>query len=318
MRLQGEGLNRVKLMTQNDLDGVGMAILAKAYFKRRTDIEFIEKSMAVKYLANWLYDSSELSAYRSLLITDLPMTKILSDRVEEVCNSKNLSYRLFNSNKSDVLVTKSWCECSDELKVSGTRLFWKYFQKFNKLNNYGNFVEVVNELDINPNTTDEKAKKLSVLLRVLGKERFIDRFAEDEKIEFSKDEESMIILDEERALNSATKVVNNSFPIELTIPTVGNVKTIVGYANDYVNESLVELLSNYPDFDMAVVIGYPFGMIYKIREDKIGQYDLNSIAKFFKGTSNDNFAVCQFSSGIGKKMANMLFQFYGAKMKLVK
>lgn len=318
MKIQGEGINRVALITDNTLSGIANAILAKRIFKKRSEVNLIPKNEADQVLSKLLYNSSERLPYKTILISGLKIHKILSDRIDVFEKEKNPSFRLFNNIKPLESEMKSWF-IINEKENNSAKVFLNYFKNDYKLKYLSEYDDIINLLT-SADDNKQESKDLYLLLRALGKFRFIERFSNDSKIEFSTDEKALITLEKEKAERFAYGIVESSgYIAEMNITNIGTVKVGIAYANNYINEVADAILNKYQNINLAIVINLPFGVTYKVRQD-IQDTRLTNAIKQFRGTANKDTGniMSKLNPLFNKQVASMLFKSYGAEMKLIK
>ena len=318
MKIRGEGINRVALIADNTLSGIANAILAKKIFKERSEVNLIARNETNQFLSKLIYDSSERLPYKTVLISGLQIHKILSDRIDNFEKEKNPSFRLFSNIKPMNSEMKSWFIINDK-EENSAKVFLNYFKNNHKLKYLSEYENVINLLT-SADKENQSSKDLYLLLRALGKQRFIERFSNDSNIEFSVDEKALITLEKEKAERMAYAIVDSSsYLAEMNVTNIGTIKVGIAYANNYIDEVSDAIFSKYPNVNLAVVINLPFGVTYKIRKD-IQDVNLTNMIKQFKGIKNKDTGhiTSNLNPMFNKQVASMLFKSYGADMKLIK
>lgn len=320
MRIKGSGLNRIKLFTHSDLDGIGSAILAKATFGESVDINIEMTSTIDKAIKSFLSDIYDLSNYSKLYITDLSISEELADLIESVCIENGLIFRLFDHHYTSInLNERQWCTIKEDDNSCGTSLFYIYLLDnvldksiIKKLKNYQELVSAITMFDTG--TWSENncwlSNQLNILFRVLGKVRFMDRFVEDYRTKLSIDEMALIQLEQERADRYIYSHKLTSFLIELNIPNLGKLPAVICYANDYYLEMFTELFNSYPEINLAILVNFPYGISYRLRKG-IDNIDLSKLAEFFGGGGHKQSAGSKLSNDFIKSMTKSIFESHG-------
>lgn len=320
MRIKGSGINRIKLFTHSDLDGIGSAILARFIFKDSADINIEMTSTADKAIKNFLSDIYSLSNYSKLYITDLSISEELADLIESVCTENGLSFRLFDHHYTSInLNERQWCTVKEDDSSCGTSLFYNYLLNnildksiVKNLKNYKELVSAITMFDTGTWSENNAwiSNQLNILLRILGKSRFLERFVEDYRTKLSIDEMALIQLEQERADRYIYSHKLTSFLIELSVPNLGKFPAIVCYANDYYLEMFTELFNSYPEINLAILINFPYGISYRLRKG-VDNIDLSKLSQFFGGGGHIQSAGSRLSNDFIKSMTKSIFEFHG-------
>lgn len=325
MRIKGSGLNRIKLFTHSDLDGIGSAILAKSVFGESVDINIEMTSTAEKAIEKFLSESYELSFYSKLYITDLSISEELANLIESICIENGLSFRLFDHHYTSIsLNERQWCTVKEDDSSCGTSLFYNYLLDnilnksiVNNLKNYRELVSAITMFDTGTWSENNSwiSNQLNILFRVLGKIRFMNRFVEDYRTKLSIDEMALIQLEQERADRYIYSHKLTSFIIELNIPNLGKFPAVVCYANDYYLEMFTELFNSYPEINLAILVNFPYGISYRLRKG-IDNIDLSKLSQFFGGGGHIQSAGSKLDNNLIKSITKSIFESSGAKVIL--
>ena len=318
MRLRGEGINRIKLITHADLDAAGSAVLAKVVFGDIVDINMEMTSTAEKTINNFLDDTDNLTFYKRLYITDLSISEELANKIESVCSAHDIRFRLFDHHETSIsLNERQWCTVIESDSTCGTSLFYDYLvdNVLNKdivkrLKKYKEFVNAITLFDTG-NWAKENSfisNQLNMLLRVIGKQRFIERFTEDPNLRLSVDELAVLQLEQERIDRYIYSHKFTSFVIDLKIPNLGEYKASVCYANDCYMEMFQMLFDTYPEIDIAILINFPYGISYRLRDNSNSNIDLSKIAESFGGGGHKESAGSKISSLKLAEITKIIFE----------
>lgn len=269
MRVKGKkGFNKVKHFSHVDLDGIGCVVITKTLFGDNVDAEMIDANKSSEIIDAWINKGGPLT-YNSVIITDISVSPEVADRLESLgLNLLLLDHHATASNIAD----RSWCTVNDTVDWCGTNLTYQYFRQQypdnQRLHNLERFVEEVHQYDnwLWVDNNDELANHLHLLLDILGKERFIDRFVGDPSVELTSDEKVLLMLELDKIRNYVFSRRMSSFKSDLTIENQV-VKCVVTYAERYINDVAHDLLANNLDCDVAIVIMFPYTMSFRTRKN---------------------------------------------------
>lgn len=328
MRLRGEGTDRIKLITHADLDAAGSAVLAKVVFGNIVDINMEMTSTAEKTINNFLDDTDNLTFYKRLYITDLSISEELANKIEVTCSNYNIKFRLFDHHNTSInLNERQWCTVIESDSTCGTSLFYDYLVDnvlnkdiVKKLKKYKEFVTAITLFDTGNWAKEDSfiSNQLNMLLRVIGKQRFIERFTEDPNLRLSVDELAVLQLEQERIDRYIYSHKFTSFVIDLKIPNLGEYQASVCYANDCYMEMFQMLFDTYPEIDIAILINIPYGISYRLRDNPSSNIDLSKIAEFFGGGGHKESAGSKISLNIVEQITKMIFENYIIKTSVIK
>lgn len=185
-------------ITHNDLDGIGCAILMEKVFP---DI----KTFPIDYreLPKVLPRVLEKAKMDQVYITDIALTEELAKLCDDHGKVQHIDHHVSSKKVSDKYPWSLF-----DVKNCATYLLWKMLSQYANLEDYKEFVELVDNYDTWGHGTQptEEAKDLNRLLKMLGPDVFAQRFKHKSSVKFNDVEEAIINVDkhmEERYLQEA-------------------------------------------------------------------------------------------------------------------
>jgi oligoribonuclease NrnB/cAMP/cGMP phosphodiesterase (DHH superfamily) len=321
-------INKVKLFTHYDLDGVGCAIIAKRMFGESVDIELIDANSSSSTVDNWLSSKYDPKVYTGLIISDLSVSVEVANKIE---NSGLKSYILFDHHKTAEELQKfDWCIVNDTVDYCGTNLMYNYFIDkvkqspvlYDTLIKLKDFVQEVHYYDnwLWLDAGDEKANDLNNLLTILGKKRFIDRFVKDPSIMFSTSEVALLTLEKEKIESYIYTRSLNIIKTVITIPSNNNklsYKCGIAFADKYINDLAHKILNENSDIDVAIVIGFPYVMSFRTRSTDDAP-DLTPLTTYLGGGGHPASGGAPMNNNDLVKVINYLFISRNANVEFIK
>lgn len=289
MRMRSRSARSIKMFTHGDLDGVGAAILAKVAYGDRVDIETIAGAdKSSEHITEWINKKYDPIKYKALILTDLSVNDETADLIEQ--SGFEFKVLLDHHHTADGLNSRDWCLVKDTEDDCGTTLMYDFLFEFiedpdilSTLLTYHDFVHQVHLYDnwLWKKEGTDVPNQLNTLLYILGKNRFIDRFIEDPKVEFSESEQALLLLDRERLDRYLYTIAFNSQVIEIELPGFGKHKVAVVHGTGDVNSISQELFKLYP-VNIAMVINYPVCISLRLR-DGSEEVNIGELAKALGG-----------------------------------
>ena len=185
-------------ITHNDLDGIGCAILMEKVFP---DV----KTFTIDYreLPEVLPRVLEKAKMSPVYITDIALTEELAKLCDDHGKVQHVDHHISSKKVSDKYPWSLF-----DVNNCATYLLWKMLSQYANLEDYKEFVELVDNYDTWGHGTQptEKAKDLNRLLKMLGPDVFAQRFKHKSSVKFNDVEEAIINVDkhmEERYLQEA-------------------------------------------------------------------------------------------------------------------
>lgn len=275
------------LITHNDLDGVGCAVLFSAVMERTgkeyrcyfEDYRTVNERI-IQVLA---------SKPHKILLTDISP----DEKVAELLDKSGIPIHLFDHHRT-ALWLNSYPWANVDTSYCATRLLYDHIKRtWDGVTMYKHFVYLVNDWDMWLHEY-ETSKMLNTFLTAIGKERFVKRFLNDPWPIFNSNEEMIIEVELERkeeyvqkAVEKA-KIYNNNYAV-----------TIAEKYKSEIGEKLLQLA--------------PIAVIIDPREDTVSlrskddKHDVSEIAKKFGGGGHPRAAGFELPKGsVLDTLANMV------------
>jgi oligoribonuclease NrnB/cAMP/cGMP phosphodiesterase (DHH superfamily) len=303
---------KIKLFTHTDLDGVGCAIVARHAFGNNVDVEYCDYNEINDKVSEFI--KSESQDYNMIFITDISVDENVAKEIENNISDKlklidhHPTAKWLNKYK---WVTVEEFEASinhneEYAKASGTSLFYSYLWENYGLNNELLFelVEKIRRYDTwewSTKYNDVHAKQLNDLLYIVGRNNFVNRFANDPSIKLRDNETFLLNIEQDRINNYIKKKAE-----ELKRVNILNYKAGVVFAEQYHSELGNELAKQNPDLDFIAIINMASNKVsYRGIKDDI---DLGKdVAKIFGGGGHPKAAGSQFDEELTSELIKKIF-----------
>ena len=278
-----------KLITHNDLDGLGCEILAKLAFGDNINVEYASCPDNVTKILNELIDNNLLNTFDSVFVTDCSFDIALATKLKN-------KVKLFDHHKTaDEFNQFDWAKVSEQIdgrNTCGTELWHNYLLKKGYLSFPRKFfVEQVRLYDTwdwsaNPSNLP---KYLNDVIYIHGLSNFVDTFAErlskrdlNELTIFSQTERDLL----DREQTRIQKYVNKKNKAAKIVEVDGK-KIAVNFADD--NQSAVgNAMCNTYDVDYVMMFSLDKSIV-SLRSSDDGE-DVATVAKTIGGGGHQHAA----------------------------
>ena len=278
-----------KLITHNDLDGLGCAILAKLAFGENISVEYASCHDNVTKILNELIDNNLLNTFDSVFVTDCSFDIALATKLKN-------KVKLFDHHKTaDEFNQFYWAKVSEQIdgcNTCGTELWHNYLLKKGYLSFPRKFfVEQVRLYDTwdwsaNPSNLP---KYLNDVIYIHGISSFVDTFVErlskrdlNELTIFSQTERDLL----DREQTRIRKYVNKKNKAAKIVEIDGK-KIAVNFADD--NQSSVgNAMCNTYDVDYVMMFSLDKSIV-SLRSSNDGE-DVATVAKAIGGGGHQHAA----------------------------
>lgn len=212
-------MTKYKLFTHTDLDGVGAAIVAKRAFGDSVEITYNDYEEINKNILKFL-DEEKITDYSDIFITDISMNDEVAERLDLIHRGGVALVHLVDHHGTALPLNRyDWShvatkeellygelEGREEGMSSGTSLFFKYLLANGYLHDetLKPFVETVRRYDCwewYNVYNDTHPKRLNDLLYLVGREKFLERFANINPLPLYNDTELTLLEVEEHRIN---------------------------------------------------------------------------------------------------------------------
>lgn len=306
----------VLLITHNDLDAGGCAVLTKMAFQN-VDIHYCHYKNVDERIQKLIF-SNKIFEYDKVYITDISVNNETADLIDNLLSEKVVLIDHHNSEK-ERLKKYNWAIVetfhldimgSNELKASSaTTLLYNYFLLHNLLNIQ--YKEVLKEFVEHVRLFDtwewealdyDKPKNINNLFYLRGKEWFLDRFTKNHSIIFDETEQLLIDIEEEKFKNYYLAKCKQIFEMRFENYAVG-----VVFADQYVSELGNKLAKKYPNLDFIALVDMAHSKI-SLRGVKKDKIDLGSFAKKFGGGGHPSASSFNFDINLTQEFMNKTLQ----------
>lgn len=275
----------IKLITHNDLDGIGCEIVFKLLYGNEVDV-FSLGYNEVNNIVEQSLEELRLGTYEELFITDLS----INEELAKIIDKEGLKVQLLDHHPSAIHLNEySFAQViinlSNGLKNSGTYLsFCNLMDDLIDKELYNesleDFVELVRQYDTwewKEIFKNEEAKRLNDLLYILGREKFVDNM-----IHRIKNNEILFSETDELILEIKQKEIDNYINIkekELIIKDFKLYKIGIVMADSHTSELGNILCERHEELDFIAIIKQEAVSLRTVKDD----INLSDIAKEFGG-----------------------------------
>ena len=298
MKMIGQGIDRVSLVAKDNLEGLVISIICKKVFKERAEIQLIPNLNKIKELINL----DTLEPVKSLLVVGKGLEKETKSELEDTCRKKKIKFRYFLN------------EYRNNLRSESVGDFLEAFKNYPKIVEE---IERINPLIESLLESEDFSKRFELvkLMNIIGKKRFINRFAEDEDIELNEDEKSLVILESERMERELYRLIYSSVDFDIRIGNLDK-KTKLSFSNPnnpiYSEYYLTEILRRDSSIELAIIMELPESIKIKFKDNNISE----ELIKRFRGVRLENGIIRSDLKSFGvKKIVFEFLKFYGIEMR---
>lgn len=310
-------MNRVKLFTHTDLDGIGCAIVAYlAFGKENVDVEYCNYDDVNERVFDFARNLDLIEKYNKVFITDISLDEGTSAYIDGISSIRGYNrFVLLDHHKTAEWLNKyEWASVSSVLqnedyvskfdvgsKTCGTQLFYQWLLDAGELTDMTyellySFVENVRQYDTwecKEIYKNDYPKKLNDLMYIYGRDLFIEKYVD--RIEshignlISKEDKLILKGNQEKI----DKYVNSCNRKILEVKD-GTYSFGIVFAEQYISEVGNKLceLNNGLDFIAVVNIKNETISYRTIRDD----VDVSEIAKLNGGGGHPKAAGSQFDA----------------------
>ena len=267
----------IKLITHNDLDGVGCYIVAKIVLEEEVDVTYCNYGDVNEEVLKAIENEN---VYSKIFITDISVTEEVANDLDKIGEKVVL---LDHHPTALFLNRYSWAKVEEyfdiEEKTCATRLLYDYF------NANGNvyldtFVEKVRLFDTwlwKEKYNDEDAKYLNDLRYILGKEDFANSLISKIKSKstlFNEFDLKLLAI-KQREIDSYVEKKDK----DLVVTEIRGYKAGVVIAESNQSELGNRLCEMHPELDLVAMVNQN-GISYRTVKDNV---NVSEIAKYFGG-----------------------------------
>ncbi|WP_313800787.1 oligoribonuclease [Cytobacillus sp.] len=287
-----------KLLSHNDLDGVGCGILAKLAFGNDVKVRYNSIS-ALNREVEWFLENDEKETF--LMITDLSVNEENEKRLESFYQDKGKVQLIDHHKTSLSLNDYEWghvvVEDEEGKLTSATSLLYEYLIKNQKLtptSTLDEFVELVRQYDTWEweKNNNQQARRLNALFYLISIDEFEEKMIQRLQLEdfFSFDEFEKKLLDMED--DKIERYIRRKRR-ELVQSQIGDHFAGIVYAESYHSELGNELGKEYPHLDYIAIINIGGKRVgFRTIHDHI---DLSEVAGKYGGGGHAKASGCSLT-----------------------
>lgn len=293
-----------KLLTHNDLDGVGCGILAKLALGNDVKVRYNSVS-ALDREVEWFFENDEKETF--LMITDLSVNEENEKKLESFYQNKGKVQLIDHHKTSLSLNDYEWghvvVEDEEGKLTSATSLLYDYLIKNQKLtptNALDEFVELVRQYDTWEweKNNNQQARRLNALFYLISIDEFEEKMIQRLQLEdfFSFDEFEKKLLDMED--DKIERYIRRKRR-ELVQSQIGDHFAGIVYAESYHSELGNELGKEYPHLDYIAIINIGGKRVgFRTIHDHI---DLSEVAGKYGGGGHAKASGCSLTDEVYKQ-----------------
>lgn len=322
-------MNKIKIFSHTDLDGIGCAVLAYlAFGEENVDVEYCDyKDVDEKVLK---FFENDFSMYERIFITDISVSDGVARFITENVRWRDRFY-LFDHHATALdLNDYEWCNVRVKdkggVKTSGTMMFYRYLKnegyfddKYNERirNNIARFAEVVRDYDtwrwkeeIDLTYDGVICKQLNDLFHMYGREKFIEwalyNIIELDYVPYFLEKDRTLLENKQKDIDIYISRKDKQL---MTVKDNFGYTCGVVFAERYFSELGNKLSELHPELDYIAMVDIGFGGVsYRTVKDGI---DLGGeIAHSYGGGGHRKAAGSTFDPDIAKSaVLNLVFGF---------
>ncbi|WP_066287785.1 DHH family phosphoesterase [Bacillus sp. FJAT-29937] len=299
-----------KLLSHNDLDGVGCGILAKLAFDKQVKVRYNSVS-GLDREVEWFLENDSKDTF--LFITDLSVSKENESRLDEFYQMGG-KLQLLDHHKTSLHYNDyDWgnviVEDEEGKLTSATSLLYEYLvskQLLNPSNAITEFVELVRQYDTWEweKNNNQQAQRLNALFFLVSVEEFeekmISRLNTSDHFRFDEFEQKILDMEE----NKIERYIRRKRR-ELVQTKIGKYFAGIVYAESYHSELGNELGKEYPHLDYIAIInigGKRLG--FRTIHDHI---DVSEVAGHYGGGGHAKASGCTLTDKAYRQFAAETF-----------
>lgn len=299
-----------KLLSHNDLDGVGCGILAKLAFQNQVKVKYNSISALDREIEYFL-DNNDQDTF--LFITDLSPNEENERRLNDYYIATGKVQLLDHHKTAYHLNDYEWGKVSIEDEkgnlTSATSLFYQYLVIHGFLeqrNSITEFVELVRQYDTWEweKNDNQQARRLNALFFLVSIEEFeekmLERLQTSEHFDFDEFEKKILTMEEEKIERYIRRKKR-----ELVQTAIGDYFTGVVYAESYHSELGNELGKENVHLDFIAILNMGGKKIsFRTIHDHI---DVSAIAAEFGGGGHQKAAGCSLTDEAYEQYVAQIF-----------
>lgn len=278
-------MKSLKLITHNDLDGIGCAVLVGVFYGPiypKLEISYVNYDSVDKEIENSLKEN-----WDKIVITDISPKR-------ETCELLNYHSKDGNIELFDHHVTKSWISsykwATFDKEFSGTVVFYNHVKRlFPDAQRYKAFSYAVDSWDLWKLSSKyrKRGENLNTLYKFIGAKEFVNNFCGDPDMDEWENYKYILKIVENNKNEYVKKVIKDQLhSTEYKMDGLGNTFKVL-VCSDYVSEVAHAALTDPESEDLKyIVIVNPITNTCSLRS--LGDFDVSVIATVMGGGGHKN------------------------------
>ena len=223
---------KTALLTHNDLDGIGCAVLFTVAVADGGPIELVENGQIDRRVRGLLAERMDAAPEHTILVTDHAVDEETAGLVEAFIAAGGRFTLLDHHRSAQALASRSWATIDEGRSATGL-----LFDHLGKPPALADFARLVEDHDLWKHA-DPRSRRLAALVGLLRHEKFLARFSADPRVEFTEGELMLLENEDTRREEFLVKKVEQARQVE-----IGGVRWAICYAEQYQSD-LAERLMN--------------------------------------------------------------------------
>ncbi|MGL4801958.1 MAG: DHH family phosphoesterase [Cetobacterium sp.] len=290
----------IKLITHNDLDGIGCYVVAKYFIDEEIDVSYCSyknvNEVALETIEN-------IDKYSKVLITDISVNQGIAHKLNWYKGKVQL---LDHHPTAEFLNEYSWAKVdlgTNEYKTSGTKMLFDYLVEDYANSSIVEFVELVRRYDTWywKEINDIKAKQLNDLMYIVGKDEFAEDMIYKTKMNMKllSDLDFKILDLRQNEIDRYIEKKNKN----IIVKDILGYKAGVVFADNFISELGNKLSEMHPELDFIAMVNQETISYRTIKDD----VNLSEVAATFGGGGHPKASGSQVEESKTSRFIDDLF-----------
>lgn len=291
-----------KLITHNDLDGIGCHVVAAYFLRTDIDVDYCNYKNINEIVLNTIENHEQ---YSEIFITDISVNEEVAEKLD-VIKDKVI---LLDHHPTALFLNKyDWAKVEGECKkgnTCGTRMLFEYFAPCYFNSSINDFVELVRRYDTwewKDKYKDERPKQFNDLMYMVGKKEF----AEDMILK-TINNEGLFDSTYCKLLELRQNEINRDIEKKdknIIVKDILGYKAGVVFADSFISELGNRLSEMHPELDFIAMINQET-ISYRTIKDNV---NLSEVSKYFGGGGHPKASGSQVDKCDVNKFIDILFR----------
>lgn len=266
------------LLTHNDLDGIGCAVVLAVARPDAGPIELVENGRIDSRVRALLAERREAPADHEILVTDHAVDAETAELVEKFIVAGGSFTLLDHHRSAQALASRSWATIDESRSATGL-----LFDHLGRPPAVADFAAVVEDHDLWVHA-DPRSRPLAALVGLLRHDRFLARFTADPRVDFTEGELLLLENEDVRREDFLAKKVEQARVVEL-----GGSRWAICYAEQYQSDLAERLMDDLGVTATAIINAGKRTVSMRGRE-----IDVSPLAQRFGGGGHARAAAFTF------------------------